>query len=361
MSRYFNKLTKSLGLSQTVDLAVEKERMTRENFYMLLDKTAQMFDYDGLPSTLPRLALERMLQTEGAVVIWKVPSTYAPVGFGPSFQPETESRDPLPLYAFSCNFADAPDPYDEPFKVVVTNAGFNPSISETLVINKDCVVGRSDTYMRGLRQLHLKYAFLLTEAEISLRSTLITLRDQLTFVAKTENQRQAISAYIASREVGQFGAILAPDLGSPLEAIKSDGQSNSVELAVNGRQAIYAAWYNEIGLNPSFSLKREYTSAQEIDTNTDLLKPTIDDMFWCRQRMCDDINALFGTSISVRKASAWEIKERLSEAAIELEEAQVALESRDPTEGGDSNVSDGDASSESHEGDSKQDDKEGDE
>lgn len=345
MSRYFNKLTKSLGLSHIVDLAAEKERMTRANFYMLLNKTAQMFDYDGLPPTLPRLALERMLQTEGAVVIWKVPSTYTPVGFGPSFSPDIgsrdpiESRDPLSLYAFSCNFAEAPDPYGEPFKVVVTDVGFTPSISETLTINKDCVVGRSDTHMRGLRWLNLKYASLLTEAEISLRSTLVTLRDQLTFIAKTEPQRQAISAYIASREVGEFGSILAPDLGTPLDAIKSDGQTNSVELAVNGRQAIYAAWYNEIGLNPSFSLKREYTSAQEIDTNTDLLKPTIDDMFWCRQRMCDDINALFGTSISVRKSSAWEIKERLSEAAVALEEAQVEIESRDPLEGGDNDVS----------------------
>lgn len=354
-SRYYRKLTESLGLEHTTDLVSEKNRMTIANFYMLLNKTAQMFDYDGLPPTLPRLALERMLQTEGAVVIWKVPSTYIPVGFGPSFNPSSELTanmlapfdSHIPLYAFSCNFAEAPDPYGEPFRVVVTDVGFTPSISETLTINTDCVVGRSDTHMRGLRSLHAKYAALLTEAEISLRSTLVTLRDQLTFIAKTETQRKAISAYISSREVGEYATILAPDLGSPLEAIKPDGQTNSVELAVNGRQAIYAAWYNEIGLNPSFSLKREYTSAQEIDTNTDLLMPTIDDMFWCRKRMCDDINALFGTSISVRKASAWEMKERLSTAAVELEEAQaettanMLAQSPDSTDkGGDEDDSD---------------------
>lgn len=332
-ARAFAKLTESLGLGKTDAYAFDKQKLIRDNYFMMLNKTAQMFEYDGLPATLPKLALEFLLQIEGSAVIWRPYDKYKPVGFGPSFQYSmlvTNTQDQqevlvtnTPLYAFSTNLAEAPDPYHEPYKVVITNPGFRPSISETLEINKDVVVMRNDTYMRGLHYLHKKYAYLLAEAEVSLRSTLICLRDQMTFIAKTEPQRVAVAQYIKDRENGVPGSILAPELGTPLEAIQADGRTNSVELAVNGRQAIYAAWYNEIGLNPSFSLKREYTSAQEIDTNTDLLVPSVDDMLECRKIACDSINALFGTNITVRKSSAWAIKEEQINSALAMEAAQA--------------------------------------
>ena len=326
-TRFFNKLTEALSISTTDDHIFDKSLMTRSNFYMLLNKTAQMFEYTNLPSTLPKPALEYILQTCGTAAIWSPPSIYTPIGYGPLFNyadlKYDENSLEKRLYAFTYTLADAPDPYSEPYKVIITNPGFRPTISETLELNRDCVIIKNDTYMRGLSWLHRKYAALLTEAEISLRSTLICLRDQLTFIAKTEPQRAAVSKYMVDRENGVFASILAPDLGSPLEAIQSDGRSNAVELAVNGRQAIYAAWYNEIGLNPSFSLKREYTSAQEIDTNTDLLTPTIDDMLYCREQACLAINAMYGTNITVKKSSAWRLKEEQIENALALEEAEV--------------------------------------
>lgn len=349
-TRAFSKLTESLGVENSGGYKFDKQKLIRDNYYMMLDKTAQMFDYDGLPPTLPKVALEFLLQTEGSAVIWNPTSKYTPVGYGMSFnffelrerrrQENAGEVDALvtkvPIYAFSTNLAEAPDPYHEPYKVVITNPGFSPSISETLELNKDCVLIRNDTYMRGLHYLHKKYAYLLAEAEVSLRSTLICLRDQLTFVAKTEPQRAAVAQYIKDRENGVPGSILAPDLGTPLEAIQADGRTNSVELAVNGRQAIYAAWYNEIGLNPSFSLKREYTSAQEIDTNTDLLVPSVDDMLECRQIACESINAMFGTSIVVRKSSAWAIKEEQINNALMAEAAQAeGLVTKDDEQGGD--------------------------
>lgn len=327
-TRFFRNLTDSLSLDNTT-YQFDKHRLLRQNFYMLLNKTAQMFAYRNLPPTLPALAIEHLLQLYGSCVVWRVPDAYDPIGYGPMFSYSSlvtrQSSDQPSLYAFTYSLADAPDPYDEPYRVIITSPGFRPTISETLDLNSDCVLMRNDTYMRGLRWLHEKYAYLLAEAEISLRSTLVCLRDQLTFVAKTEPQRAAVSKYIQDREDGVFGSILAPDLGQPLEAIPNDSRTNAVELAVNGRQAIYAAWFNEIGLNPSFSLKREYTSAQEIDTNIDLLQPVIDDMYECRVRAVESINAMFGTSIVVEKSSAWKVKDIQVDAAIALDEAEVSV------------------------------------
>lgn len=344
-TRLFRKLSESLSLESSDNKFIDKRKLIRDNFYMLFDKTTQMFEYENLPPTIPKCALETIVQSYGSACIWRVPNKYRPVGFGPSFQfsaldssgQDVDTSAGL-LFAFPYILADAPDPYDQPYKVVITSPGFNPTISETLEINKDVVIIKNDTYFRGLTRLHKKYAYLLSEAEISLRSTLICLRDQLTFIAKTEPQRASVSKYMQDRENGVFASILAPDFGAPLEAIPSDGRSNAVELAVNGRQAIYAAWYNEIGLNPSFSLKREYTSAQEIDTNTDLLVPHIDDMLQCRELACESINALFGTNITVRKASAWEIKERQINNALAVEEAEVEALESSGKEGGEENV-----------------------
>lgn len=342
-ARHLKHLLERVGLSETTDNKERKQRMTQHNLMWFLNKTAQMFEYTNLPPTIPHIALERLIQICGSACIWAVPTSYTPVGFGPSFNisdlsptrvgPDDGST--TTLYAFPYTLADAPDPYDEPYKVVITSPGFRPSISETLELNKDCVIIRNDTNYQGLYQLHLKYARLMTEAEISLLSTLILLRDQMTFIVKNERQRAAVAAYIEAREAGDFASILAPELGSALEAINHDGRSNAVELAVNGIQAIKAAWYNEIGLNPSFSLKREYTSAQEIDSNTDLLMPIIDDMFNQRKVGIDNINALFGTNITVKKSSAWAVKDTEIEMALKAEEMETQGPTQVGEEGGD--------------------------
>lgn len=315
-------------LKETDDYAANKRKIISDNLDWLLNKTAVMFDYENLPPTIPRIALERLLQWCGSCVIWRVPSSYNPIGYGASFNFSSlvdQTSNNSNLYAFKYTLADAPDPYDEPYQVVITSPGFRPTISETLEINKDVVIIRNDTNYRGLFGLHKKYAELLAEAEISLRSTLLVLRDQLLFVAKTEKQRRAVDAYINAREIGKPSFITANDLGTPLETLIQNTRSNSVELAVNGLQAIKAAWYNEIGLNPSFSMKREYTSAQEIDTQTDLLMPIIDDMYESRRVGIENVNALFGTNITVTKSSAWKMKEKSIELIEQQEEATIAL------------------------------------
>lgn len=340
-------------VSDITDYASRKHKIVRDNLDWLLNKTAVMFEYSNLPPTIPPIALERLLQWCGSCVIWHVPSSYTPVGYGPSFNASSlvdQTDENGSLYAFKYTLADAPDPYDEPYKVVITSPGFRPTISKTLEINKDVAIIRNDTNYRGLYQLHLKYAELMAEAEISLRSTLLVLRDELLFICKTEKQRKAVDAYIAARENGQPSFISSNDLGAPLETLMQNSRSNSVELAVNGLQAIKAAWYNEIGLNPSFSMKREYTSAQEIDTQTDLLMPIIDDMFISRQVGLENVNALFGTNITVRKSSAWKVKEKSIDlierqklADVELTEAQAetaGLVDQTDEEGGDGSEND---------------------
>ena len=324
-ARMQRQLYKSLGIEQTKSNLIDKERRRDYNRNAFLNIVSQMFEYDGLPDTMSKAALEWILQNTGAATVWKVPEKYKPLGFGPQFEIPLSNRLDWTggLFAFPVNFAEAPDPYGFPYQVVVTNPGFRPSISETLVINQDCIVVRNDTNMRGLYRLCDAYAEMLTEAEVSLMSTLVTLRDHITIVAKTERQRKAAEAYIAALQAGDYAPIYAPELGTPLEVIAHDGRSNAVELAVNGIQSIRYMFYNAIGINSLPNTKREYTSAQEIDEGKVTIQPQIDDMLHWREVGVKAVNELFGTNISVRKSSAWKDMERSTDLNEELLEAQI--------------------------------------
>ena len=326
VSRQFRQLYKFLGVEQIKKSLIDKEQRHAYNRDAFLNIASQMFQYDGLPDTLPSHALERLLQSCGAVTVWLVPDTYVPNGFGPEFVWDcSNSSHPCGpnLYAFPVNFASAPDPYGFPYQVTVTSPGFKPTISECLTVRQDCIVIRNDNHMIGLYDLCDHYAAMLTEAEISLVSTLVTLRDHLTFVCKTKPQQEAVEAYLAALQAGDFAAVFAADLGTPMTIVPNNGRDNAVELAVNGIQAVRYMFYNAIGINPMATTKREYTSAQEIVENKSIILPQVDDMLYWREMGVAQLNSKYGTNIKVRKASAWELIQKDNELAVQLAEAEV--------------------------------------
>ena len=101
-----------------------------------------------------------------------------------------------------------------------------------------------------------------------------------------------------------------------------------------------ASWYNEIGLNANFNMKREYLSEEELRASTDVLLPLIDDMLRCRKEAIDKVNSEYGTNITVDKNSAWENKQQELDTAQEQADADVeatkADSGSDSTGGGDS-------------------------
>ena len=99
--------------------------------------------------------------------------------------------------------------------------------------------------------------------------------------------------------------------------------ANVIIQLIELQQYLKASWYNEIGLNANFNMKREYLSEEELMAQTDTLIPLIDDMLRCRKEAIEVVNSTFGTSISVEKNSAWENKQKELETEQEYKEAQV--------------------------------------
>ena len=78
-------------------------------------------------------------------------------------------------------------------------------------------------------------------------------------------------------------------------------------------------------------MKREYQSEEELQANTDVLLPLVDNMLVCRQEAVEFINKTYGTSISVKKNSSWENKqfERDTEKEMKKNEAEATKEGED--------------------------------
>ena len=307
LSRYLD-LTGDESLTADKPIVLNKQRMIRQYTEYMLDRTVEMFEYKGLPDTIPAMALERMLQTIGYIVVARVPEK--PKGFGVEFESCRDDTDlENPIYALYGTFAEAPDPYMCPISITVANPGFTPSLSRTYEINKDCVVIRNDMSMLGLLPLHLRYASELTEGTISLRSAMINLREQTVIVARSQTAYESSLEYLRKKEAGEIGAIFDQPILGETDVKDSTGRANGVIQTIEGIQYLKASWFNELGLNQAFNMKREYLSSEEIAANNDILLPLVDDMLRCREIGVKLVNDMFGTNITVEKNSAWDNKQ----------------------------------------------------
>ena len=103
-------------------------------------------------------------------------------------------------------------------------------------------------------------------------------------------------------------------------------------------QYIKANWYNEIGLNAQFNMKREALNSAETTLNDDILHPTIDVMLQCRKKAVEKINKMFGTNITVELNSVWEQNKIEEDLLLQYQEAEVDnLKKENTTKEGDEN------------------------
>lgn len=300
-------------IGYTSALVLNKANSVRQYVAYMLARTNQMFEWSGLPDTIPSYMLERYLQMHGAVTICKAETVFEQHRLG-----GTKSG----IFAFRAVFTNFPDVYLRPTGVVVANPALANSLD--LTIGKDCEIIKNDTFAIGLLPLHYRYAEQLTENDISIRSAQINSRIRTVIATHTDRERESAEDYLDQIEAGEIGTIAESAF---LDGIKvhqaGSAPPNGIIQFIELQQYLKASWFNEIGLNTNFNMKREYLSSEEIAANTDILLPLVDDMLFNRQQACERINEMFGLNISVKKNSAWENKARESESEIEAMENEA--------------------------------------
>lgn len=283
------------GLDCTCDI-LDKGKSIYNYMMLMFDRTNQMFEYKNLPETIPAYMLELYLQVNGHVCVTKVNGD---------------------LYALPGGLGGAPDPYYRPTLYIVANPGLG--FSKSLDIKNhlppyakqdsqgECVVMRNDTNFRGLFYLFSRYATELAENDVSIRSAQINSRQQTFIAANTDRQIASANAYFDNLEKGKIIAVGDQAFldGINVANVATQG-SNAIIQLIELQQYLKASWYNDIGLNANYNMKREYQSEDELQLSDDVFLPLIDDMLRCRTEALDYVNRLYGTQISVSKNSAWE-------------------------------------------------------
>lgn len=304
-------------------LVLDKAGSIRQYVSYMLARTNEMFEWENLPETIPSYMLEQFLQCHGAVTICRA-ETIKPQ--------ERLGGTRTGVFAFRAVFTDFPDVYLRPTGCIVANPALAESM--TLKIGVDCEIIKNDTYCIGLLPLHYRFAEQLAENDVSIRAAQINSRIRTVITASTDREKESAEEYLEQIEAGEIGTIAE---NAFLEGIKvhqaGSAAPNSIIQFIELQQYLKASWFNEIGLNTNFNMKREYLSAEEIAANTDILLPLVDDMLHNRQAACERINSMFGLNISVHKNSAWENKTRESEAEIENMEAQTSGEEVEKKDG----------------------------
>lgn len=265
------------------DYSKNKQKLFEYYCKYMFTRTQSMFVYDGLPDTIPSKWLEKYLQRNGSCGIIK------------------HNGD---LYAVIGNAGGEYDAYYQPTIYTVANPWLN--ISKTFEIGKDCVYARNDYECIGLTPLISRYCGLMTENALTVRLADIGMRMVTLLAAPDDNTAASARKYLSDLESGSMGVIGENAFFDGLKVhSKSTGGSDYMIQFIELQQYLKGSLYNEIGINANFNMKREALSGKEVALNDDALMPLIDDMLKARREMCDEINEMFGTNISVDYGSTW--------------------------------------------------------
>ena len=329
----------SVPVSDADTYVLDKEKSTTEFATYFLLRVMKMFHYEGLPEEIPEDCLNKMLLTEGFVFFTKWKGTTL----------RGEERDQF--YVFRGNLGDVIDAYYRPTKIIIANPGANCLTDFILDKQKrgtyygeKGVIIRNDTLYHGLMPLIKRYAYLLAENVLTMRSADVFLRIIALISGQDDKTLLSANEFIKSIENGKMMAVSE---GKFFEGVKmqSPPSNNGSYLTqfIEYQQYFLGSFFNEIGLNANFNMKRESIAKSESSLNEDSMLPLCQNMLKCRQEDFDVVNEMFGLNIKVSFDSAW--LQNALEVVMELErmrsESEGASNGNMANGAGDSNLANG--------------------
>ena len=292
----------------------DKKKCINNYIRYMLSRTQSMFKYDNLPDTIPQRMLELYLQSKGNCVITKVNDE---------------------LYALVGGLGGEPDAYYRPTLYTVANPYLK--FNKVLKIDEDCVLIYNDSLMTGLMPMFSRYATQLVENDISMNIADINSRIISLISATDDRTRTSAEQYLKDVTEGKLGIIadnsLINDDSIKAQVFGNSSSSDTIKNLIEYHQYIKASWFNDLGLNANYNMKREAINSSESALNDDALLPLIDDMLKCRKEAIDKINEMFGTNITVSLSSSWEdnVEELNLEQEIMSSEAETVTENEKDT------------------------------
>lgn len=242
---------------------------------ILFERVINLFDWEGLPDTLPEREIEARLHGNGICFIYDFKGNGKP-------------------YAFNCNAANISNIYtDIPLSMNLQSVIW----SDTVNTSDGVLIRNNSTCLATMKLINL-YADKLAHCDLTLVNTLVNMRAKNVPIASGSKMLDRLRLWRENLYNGTFTSIEDPSfLGVDTVSIDTGITSQLRELA-EVRQNILNEFYNSIGIRNQYIKKAQQTD-DEISAGDTMLKINITDMLDYRQMAADAINAKYGLSCSV--------------------------------------------------------------
>ena len=293
----------------------DKPARYREHMLHWLAMTSGAFEWSGLPDDLPPHYMELALQMNGWAALIKTPDGFAVAA--------------APVASWNGKYTA----YYQPAGVIVVNP-YAVSWEGEYTFGEDAVLCRCTPNLLSVAQIIAPRVELQTETDVTFACAMQNLRIINLVKAKDDPATEAAQLFLDSMTWGNAGIVTAgagktwsgaPE-ENPIEPLPlSPVPGAYVQQLVEAQQYIHASLYNDLGIQSNWNAKREALNSDEVGAGDEALRPLIDIMLSCRQAFCDEVNALFGLSVTVELAGAWAQRQQLDEAEEAQAEAAEAL------------------------------------
>lgn len=275
----------------------DKDTNIRNNILYMLNRSMMIFKYDGLPDTLPKKELERMLQVNGYCFIMEVDGN---------------------LYGFNGGLGGERDIYNRPTEIIISNPALK--LNKTVKLS-DGVLIKNDDMMQGLIPIYAKYSSILAENEITMILANVNKRVNNLISVSDDNTAESARIYLKKLYEGELGYIFENKLYDSLKTNPTTPQgTGNLQDLFEFHQYIKASMYNEIGLNANFNMKRSRLVSNEVEMNLDSLYPLVDNMLEQRKQGLQDIKDKFNIDISVEFTSSWEYRAKFKDTSDDTDD-----------------------------------------
>lgn len=280
----------------------DKKANIRELNNYMLAKTLGMFNYSGLPETIPQRELERLLQLKGYAFITEVDGN---------------------LYAFHGGLGGETDVYGLPTEINIANPALN--FTKTLDLKNDGVLIVNDSMAIGLFPIFERFNSLMVENFITMNMNSFNTRMTKVISASDDKTRESADAYIKKLEDGEQTVIGEHAF---FEGVKVHGNSGnsapSITSLIEYHQYLRASLYNEVGIELPYNMKRERLNTAEVAQDTDATRVLVNNLYQCRLEGLAKVNEKYDLSITVEFSGVWKNEASIEEGDENLSETDIS-------------------------------------
>ena len=255
-----------------------------------IDMTMDLFEYQGLPDTLPSEEIEKRLIMSGFSIIFKHPVEGVITCNGNLYNYDIYDRY-LNYTVFN------------PYRTFVQNfLGIGKQIGKDGIVIYNTGVEKYVSYIPQDNLFYTtlcRYARMMADIESTLSAEMITQRMPFITVAGNQQQYESIKNVFKKLEKGDMDVAVDNDLLHDLKILKNkELVANYLSELINNRRNILSMFYAELGIYIPDS-KRERLLVDEVENGQNNMKTLIYSMLRERQKGLMQYNDFFNEESTV--------------------------------------------------------------